>query len=140
MARQTAYIYGNTAEKLPERPVHRERRVPQRRVNPKRKARVDKVSVALIVLTFAIAFSVCYYYIQLQFQSTYLNKSVVLLESEVVEMEKENANAIQALEQDLDLGTVYNKATKELGMRSAKRDQILSYESKKSTQIRMHKK
>ncbi len=81
----------------------------------------------------------CYYYLKLQFQNTYLSKGVVGLESEVVEMEKENSNALQELEEELDLGAIYKKATKELGMKSAKSDQIFTYESKKSTQVRLHK-
>ena len=143
MAGQTAYVYGNAARKLntePARRIEREpERRPQRRPQPARKRRVDNVSVVLIAITFAIAFSVCYYYLQLQFQSTYLGKSVVGLESEVVEMEKENSNELQALEQDVDLAAIYKKATKELGMTSAKNNQIYTYESKKSTQVRLHK-
>lgn len=144
MSRQTAYIYGNTARNLYAEPVRRverepERR-PQRRPQPVRKRRVDKISVVLIAITFAIAFSVCYYYLQLQFQNTYLQKNVVELEREVVEIEKQNSNALQALEQEVDLGEIYKKATKELGMSSAKSNQVFSYESKKSTQVRLHNK
>ncbi len=93
----------------------------------------------MIVITFAIAFSVCYYYLQLQFQNTYLGKSVVGLESEVVELEKENSNDLQALEENVDLAGIYKKATRELGMASARKNQIYTYESKKSTQVRLHK-
>lgn len=143
MAGKTTYIYGNTARKLSTEPARRIEgepgRRPWRRPQPVRR-RVDRVSVALIVITFAIAFSVCYYYLKLQFQNTYLSKGVVGLESEVVEMEKENSNALQELEEELDLGAIYKKATKELGMKSAKSDQIFTYESKKSTQVRLHNK
>ena len=87
MAGKTTYIYGNTARKLSAEPARRIEgepgRRPQRRPQPVRR-RVDRVSVALIVITFAIAFSVCYYYLKLQFQNTYLSKGVVGLESEVV--------------------------------------------------------
>lgn len=77
-------------------------------------------------------------YLRLQFQSTYLNKSVVNLQSEVVEMEKENAAAIKELDNAVDLTAIYNKATKELGMVAASEDQIDTYESRKSTQVRTH--
>lgn len=144
MAGKTTYIYGNTARKLsagPARRIEREPgRRPQRRPQPVKRRRIDRVSVAFIVITFAIAFSVCYYYLKLQFQNTYLSKGVVGLESEVVEMEKENSNALQELEEELDLGAIYKKATKELGMKSAKSGQIFTYESKKSTQVRLHNK
>ncbi len=143
MARQTtAYIYGNAARKLSAEPARRIERDPSgrphQRPKPRVKTRVDKLSVLLIILTFAIAFSVCYYYLRLQFESTYLSKSVVSLESEVMEMEKENSNELQSLEDTVDLGEIYKKATKELGMKSAKNNQVFTYESKKSTQVRLH--
>lgn len=143
MARQTtAYVYGNTARQLNAQPKRRveERpiRQPQKRPKPQVKRRVDRLSVLLIVLTFAIAFSVCYYYLQLQFQNTYLSKKVVNLESEVVEMEKENSNELQSLEEHVDLNAIYKKATQELGMKSASKNQVYTYESKKSTQVRLH--
>lgn len=144
MAGQTAYIYGNTARKLgaePARRIEREpERRPRRRPQPARRKRVDKVSVILIAITFAIVFSMCYYYLQLQSRNTFLGKSVVGLENEVMEMEKENSNALQALDQNVDLAEIYKKATKELGMKSAKNNQIFTYESKKSTQVRLHNK
>ena len=143
MARQTtAYVYGNAARKLSAEPVRRIEKgpsgSPRRQPRPRVRKRVDKISVLLIAITFAIAFSVCYYYLQLQFQSTYLSKSVVTLENEVLELETENSNERQALEEDVDLNEIYKKATKELGMSSATSDQIYTYESRKSTQVRLH--
>lgn len=142
MTRQTTYVYGNAARQLSPEPQRRIERdpsnVPRRRPQPHVKKRVDKVSVILIAITFAVALSVCYYYLQLQFQSTYLGKSVVGLQSEVVEMEKDNSNELQALEENLDFNAIYKKATKELGMKCANKNQIYTYESKKSTQVRLH--
>lgn len=143
MARQTtAYVYGSAARKLNAEPARRIEkdpvRQPKRRPKPQVKRRIDRLSVLLIMITFAIALTVCYYYLKLQFQSTYLSKNVVSLESEVVEMEKENFNELQALEENVDLGMIYKKATRELGMRSATNEQVFTYESKKSTQVRLH--
>lgn len=140
--RTTSYIYGNAARKLQAEPARRIERepsgTPRRRPKPHVKRRVDKLSVLLIAVTFAIALTVCYSYIRLQFSSTYLSKRVASLESKVLEMETENSNEWQALEENVDLNEIYKKATKELGMRSAKSDQIFTYESKKSTQVRLH--
>ena len=140
--RSTSYIYGNAARKLQAEPARRIERepsgTPHKRPKPHVKRRVDKVSVMFIVTTFAIALTVCYSYLRLQFQSTYMSKRVAALESEVLEMETENSNEWQALEENVDLNEIYKKATKELGMRSAKSDQIFTYESKKSTQVRLH--
>nr|MBP3598157.1 hypothetical protein [Eubacterium sp.] len=144
MSRQTTgYVYGSAARQLQVEPARRiekrPQRQPQRRPQPV-KRRVDKGAVALIIITFAIAFSVCFGYLRLQFQTTYMKKHVVQLENEVVEMEKQNATELQKLEESVDLGGIYKKATKELGMKNAKNNQIYTYESKKSTQVRLHGK
>ena len=146
MSAKTRYIYGTEAEKLyaapKRRPEQEEQRRPERKpaTRPQPKQRVDKVSVLLIALTFAVAFGICFSYIQMQSKKTMLSKSVVSLESEVMEMEKTNSNASQALQESLDLSAVYKKATKELGMKTASQSQIYTYESKKSTQVRLHQK
>ena len=100
--------------------------------------RTDKVSVILTCLTFATAMVIGISYLYLQFQATYLSKSVVNLQSEVVEMEKENATAMINLENSLNHTEIYKKATKQLGMTEAKDNQVFTYESKKSTQVRQH--
>ncbi len=144
MARQTTgYVYGSAARQLHAEPARRIEkqpiRQPQRKPQPARR-RVDKGAVVLIVATFAIAFLVCFGYLRLQFQNTYMKKHVVQLENEVVEMEKQNSTELQKLEESVDLGNIYKKATKELGMKNAKNNQIYTYESKKSTQVRLHGK
>ena len=94
MAVKTRYVYGTEAEKLyaapRRRPEHETERRPERRpaVRPQPKQRVDKVSVLLIALTFAVAFGICFSYVQMQSKKTMLSKNVVTLESEVMEMEK----------------------------------------------------
>ncbi len=144
MARQTTgYVYGSAARQLHAEPARRIEkqpiRQPQRRPRPA-KRRMDKVSVVLVVLTFAIAFLVCFSYLRLQFQTTYMKKHVVQLENELVEMEKQNATQLQKLEEDVDLANIYEKATEELGMKNAKNNQVYTYECKKSTQVRLHGK
>lgn len=144
MARQTAaYVYGNTARELREplrrEEIERRRQTQQRpRTQVRRKAKVDKVAVFLVCITFLAVMAAGIIYLRIKFQSTYLNKSVVNLQSEVVEMEKENAAAMKELDNSLDLTAIYNKATKELGMVAAKENQIFTYQSRKSTQVRTH--
>lgn len=143
MTRQTAaYIYGSSARALETMPLRRReeeirrRQRPQRRVQPK--PRIDKVAVLLTVLTFTAVMVIGITYLHLQFQSTYLSKNVVNLQSEVVELEKENATAVMNLENSLNLNEIYKTATKKLGMRAPKENQVYTYESNKSTQIRQH--
>ncbi|MCH5266142.1 MAG: hypothetical protein J1F02_09600 [Lachnospiraceae bacterium] len=143
---RTVYVYGSTARAMGAEPLRRydeerqrrqlERQKQRPRVKPKK--RIDKVSVFLTCLTFISAMVIGISYLHLQFQSTYLSKSVVNLQSEVVEMEKENATAAMNLENSLNLAQIYKKATKELGMTEAKNNQVFTYESKKSTQVRQH--
>ncbi len=142
MARQsTAYIYGSTARVLEREPIRRQEEIRRRqRTSPRTqpKPRIDKVAVILTCLTFLSVMVVGIAYLHLQFQSTYLNKSVVNLQNEVLELERENAAAQMNLENSLDLSEVYEIATKKLGMAEAKDNQIFTYESKKSTQVRQH--
>ncbi len=140
-----AYVYGNTARPLRSEPLRREeieksRRI-QQRPNPRkrRKAKTDKVAVFLVVITFTAVMMAGIIYLRAKFQATYLEKSVVKLKSEVVEMEKQNAT-VQEMDNSLDLSAVYEKATKELGMKAPDETQIYSYESRKSTQVRTHGK
>ena len=114
--RRTPYVYGSAApniEVMPRREDDYERRRqtrPVSRPRPKRKAKIDKVAVLLTALTFFVVMAAGIFYLRLQFQSTYLNKSVVKLQSEVVEMEKKNATAEKELDDSVDLTAIYNKA------------------------------
>ena len=102
------------------------------------KKKIDKVAVLLTCVTFLAVMFVGISYIHLQFESTYLSKSVVNLQSEVVNMEKENAAAKMELDNSMNLTQIYEKATKELGMKQVREDQIFTYVSRKSTQVRQH--
>lgn len=142
--RRTPYVYGSAApniEVMPRREDDYERRRqtrPVSRPRQKRKAKIDKVAVLLTALTFFVVMAAGIFYLRLQFQSTYLNKSVVKLQSEVVEMEKKNATAEKELDDSVDLTAIYNKATKQLGMVAASENQMDTYENRKSTQVRTH--
>lgn len=143
MARQTAaYVYGSEARNLEARPLPRReeeiRRKKRVQPRPQPKKKLDKVAVLLTCLTFLAVMAVGISYIHLQFESTYLSKNVVNLQSEVVNMEKENAAAMLELDNSMSLSQIYEKATKELGMKQAREDQICTYTSRKSTQVRQH--
>jgi cell division protein FtsL len=142
--RTGTYVYGSAAPNWETQPLHRReeeirRRERQRQRNrQKTKPKLDKGAIFLTCLTFALAMGIGIGYLHLQFQSTYLSKNVVNLQKEVVEMEKENSTARMDLENSLDLNSIYERATKELGMKTAKKGQILTYKSRKSTQVRQH--
>lgn len=140
--RNTHYVYGSAARQLEAAPLRRReeeiRRQQEQRRHQKPKKRVDRVAVFWTVVTFSVVMFVSLFYIRLQFQSTYLSKSVVNLQSEVVNMERENTVAEMELDNNVDLTEIYRKATKELGMCQPKDNQVFTYESKKSTQVRQH--
>lgn len=145
MERQTAaYVYGNTARPLRADPLRREEIEKGRRIQNRpdsrrrRKSKVDKVAVFLVIITFLTVMVTGIIYLSAKFQATYLNKSVIKLQGEVVEMEKQNATAAQEIDNSLDLTVIYEKATKELGMKAPDEKQIFTYESRKSTQVRTH--
>lgn len=141
MERERAYVYGNTARvlEMPERSYEGQRKVsPNEQPRIRKKKKIDKVSLLLVVLSFVAVMGASVFYLHLKFQATYLSKSVVELQGEVVDLEKDNATLNMELENSVDLNQVYNRATKELGMSVAKDSQVYSYESKRSTQIRQH--
>ncbi|MDY3908919.1 MAG: cell division protein FtsL [Eubacterium sp.] len=145
MNRQTGtYVYGSAARNWETEPLHRRqeeirrRERQQQRRKPQPKQKIDKVAVLLTVITFVAAMGIGIAYLHLQFKSTYLSKSVVNLQKEVVELEKENSTARMEMENSIDLNEIYKKATKEFGMKTAGKNQILTYESRKSTQVRQH--
>ncbi len=149
---RTSYVYGSAAQRAPARPYYdrgeelrrrqREQREYDQRERRKRrvqsKPRIDRVAVFWTAVTFAAVMAVGLFYLRLQFRATYLSKSVVNLQSEVVDMEKNNVAAESELDNSVNLDEIYKKATKELGMKKATGDQIRTYESKKSTQIRQN--
>ena len=138
------YVFGTAArayETVPEyeqnryRKVNREPRVIER---PATRQKIDLFSIGLIAVTFIAVMVVGIIYLNLNFQSTYLSKNVVKLQSEVVELEKTNAAATEQLEDGINLKAIYKKATKELGMKPMKKIQIKSFVRKNSTEIRQY--
>ena len=119
--RRTPYVYGSAApniEVMPRREDDYERRRqtrPVSRPRPKRKAKIDKVAVLLTALTFFVVMAAGIFY-----------------------LEKKNATAEKELDDSVDLTAIYNKATKQLGMVAASENQMDTYESRKSTQVRTH--
>ncbi|MBO6108282.1 MAG: hypothetical protein J6P16_02630 [Eubacterium sp.] len=138
------YVFGTEARELDVMPAIRERSVSRPVISeepetiPVKKQRIDVLAVLLIVFTFAAVMIVGIIYLNLNFKSTYLSKSVVKLQSEVVELQKSNNATQEQLEDGVNLKEIYKKATKELGMKPVKKSQIATYTSKKSSEIRQY--
>lgn len=138
------YVFGTAARKYDSMPDFNEhegrviRREPKVIERPKTHAKPDLIAIGLIVLTFALVMVVGIIYLNLNFQSTYLSKSVVRLQSEVAEMQKDNAAVAEQLEDGVNLKQIYKKATKELGMKPMKKSQIVTFTRRNSTEIRQY--
>ena len=138
------YVFGNTARRLDTMPdfnQHEGRRINREPIaveRPATKQKIDVFSVLLIMITFAAVMITGIIYLNLNFQSTYLSKSVVKLEREVAEMKKDNAVAAEQLEDGVNLKQIYKRATKELGMKPMKKSMIFTYTRKNSSEIRQY--
>ena len=139
------YVYGTAAPKIQPKPRYnseeeilrrQERREEIRRENKRRsKPRIDMGMVLLVVFVFSAVMLVGIWHIHVQFQATYMGESIVKLQNEIVNIEKDNAASKLQLAETVDLSGIYNKATKELGMKQANKNQICYY---KSTQVRQY--
>lgn len=140
MAERKGYVYGSAAHAYTAEPARRRKpeQEPARRGKRKPKTRVDKVSVLITLVSLTVAFLVCFSYLQKQFETTYLSKSLVSLENEVVELEKQNAALSEEMDLAMDLSKIYELATKELGMVHAKDNQVYTYISQKGNQVKQH--
>ncbi len=141
--RNNVYVFGSAARAYDTMPDFNEhsgrvvRREPKVIERPASKPKLDFFSIGLIVLTFVAVMVVGIIYLNLNFQSTYLSKNVVKLQHEVVEMEKSNRALDEQLEDGVNLKKIYKKATK-LGMKPMKKSKIVTYQRKKSAEIRAY--
>lgn len=138
------YVFGSEAPDIKTMPdydqhegrvIHRDPITVER---PAAKPKADIFSIVLILFTFAAVMVVGIIYLNLNFQSTYLSKSVVKLQSEVVELQKSNAATEEQLEDGVNLKAIYKKATKELGMKPIRQSQIVTYQRRTSNEIRQY--
>ena len=138
------YVFGTAAPAYDPIPRYDERDEREKRVREERRRRaknrvkVNPFTVIMILGIFAAVMISGIFYLNLNFQSTYLSKSVVKLSSEVVEMEKANTMMRERLEDSINLSEIYSKATKELGMKPVDASQIVTYERRRSTEIRKY--
>ena len=138
------YVFGTEAhayDAAPDYGRHEGRvinREPKPIERPASKPKMDFFSIVLILFTFAAVMIVGIIYLNLNFQSTYLSKSVVKLEGEIVELQKSNAATAEQLEDGVNLKQIYKKATKELGMKPIRKSQIVTYQRRISNEIRQY--
>ena len=130
--RRNEYIMGNTARQVEpaihERPQTRNNRVAERK-RMKSSLGINKASVTVmaIVLTFCIGILVGFLYIQANIIDT--RESISQIKKDINTVRSQNDALKYSINTYVDSENVYKVATKKLGMRQAKGDQISIYKS-----------
>ncbi len=84
-----------------------------------------------LIMAVAAVFYVCFSYVQTQNQLHEQRQQVVAIQSDIAQMKEDNEQEYQTVVDSVDLADVYRKATQELGMVRAKKDQVYTYQNKK---------
>lgn len=147
----SGYIEGNAVKRLgetyggaqrrrqaePGREIHRK---PGRRpkANPAQRTSWDLPSLLFMVAALSIAMYVCVSYLQVQHDVVTMNKTIASMESEILELKNRNDAAYNKIDTAMDLAHIYKIATEELGMVHPIKNQVFSYDNKKSSYVRQY--
>ncbi len=141
MSKYRNYIDGSAARQLvaPERDYrdYREKEQPQikERTVPVRRKKTSLLSVIMLLAAIMGSLYLCVEYVRVYSDITAMNKEIVALQSDIKELEELNADAYSNIDASVDLRKVYKKATKELGMVPADKNQVYTYDNKKSDRV-----
>lgn len=146
--RDTEYVHGNTVRRLESVPAgypdrhERDREEERRERMAGRMAKEKKIHnrIHLLMVTIAIIASLylCISYVMVYSDVNSTKREVVALERKVEKMKIETETAYAEIDSNVDLGKIYSKATKKLGMIPASGNQVYSYDNKKSDRVIMH--
>lgn len=138
-------IDGSSARQL--QPVHHpeekiveipEKRAPQRHVKKHPLEGIDFFIFSALLMATVVTMAVCFNYLKVQSDITTMQKKIATLESTIIDTQKENKAAEEALEASVDLSYVYDVATKELGMVQPDKNQIKKYKNNNSNMVRQY--
>lgn len=135
---------GSTAVRVEPRPQPGEERQPARKRPKRQKKALPRyaVDVLPVVYVFMVAVScVCILffsvmYIHAKTDLTVLTKEVSSLQSSLEEVRQDNQDLKNDIATSTNLKTIYEKATKKLGMVAADDSQVLYYQSSDSEYVR----
>ncbi|MFV0342234.1 MAG: FtsB family cell division protein [Anaerocolumna sp.] len=146
--KKTRYPYpvdGNTAKKLQVIPNYIEEedilRVPVRKQKKQKAVKPAMSFFTLFLLCVAIGGTLYTCVDYLNVQSTILSNKheITKLEKQLLKLQNENTAAKTELNASLDLKSIYEVATKELGMVYPNEEQVISYKSTKSDYVKQYK-
>lgn len=135
-----AYVEGSAARAYDVEPLRREQE--RKRRNPYSRTvelpGVHRASVLFLIMAVAAVFYLCFSYVQTQNQLHEQRQQVVAIQSDIAQMKEDNEQEYQTVVDSVDLADVYRKATQELGMVRAKKDQVYTYQNKKSDMVKQY--
>ncbi len=145
----TYYVHGNTVRKqqtahqLNMPAPNRERdyvREPKKKTSPRvvPAPAWDIKSLLFLATAIVVAFGICISYLHTTQSITAMSKKITTLESEILDLKIQNDEAYNKIDSLVDLSYIYEIAVNELGMVHAKDNQVIPYNSKKSTSVRQY--
>lgn len=99
---------------------------------------IDHFVFCVLMVATVIASIACFSYLKLQAKVTSMEKEISTMETSIMQQERDNKEAKEALEASVDLSYVYDVATEELGMVQPKKNQIKTYKNKKSNMVHQY--
>lgn len=138
------YVDGNTVRKIQEEPADMAGRVQKKSVSQTAKRNRQKATstslgfmVFLAVVCVAIVFA-CVSYLQLKSELTGKAKALATLESEYSQLKADNDAYYSQVSSSADLEKIKAIAIKRLGMKYATEDQIITYETERSSYVKQY--
>lgn len=138
------YVDGNTVRKIQREPAEKVDRTQKRRVSQKAKKNQQKATSTSLGFMFflaavcvAIIFS-CVSYLQLKSQLTGKAKALAVLESEYSQLKADNDAYYSQVSSSADIEKIKAIAIKRLGMKYATEDQIITYETERSSYVKQY--
>lgn len=132
------YVNGNTARQIavPERRQH-DYEEPQRSTKklPRRRKKVSIISILVTIGAIVASLYLCVSYVMVFSDITATSKKIASLEAKITETTASNEADYEEINSSVDLKTVYDRATKQLGMVPAKRNQVYTYDDQKSDRV-----
>ncbi len=130
--RRDEYIMGNTARQMEpaiqDRPQIRRARVEERK-RMKNALAINGVSVFIMAIVAAVCIAMCVAYLYLQSDVSETRSNIAKIKTDINTVQSRNDALQYSINTYNDSENVYKVATKKLGMRQAKDDQISIYKS-----------
>ena len=130
--RRDEYIMGNTARQMEpaiqDRPQIRNTRVSERK-KMKSALAINGVSVFIMAVVAAFCIAICVSYLYLQSNISETRDNITKIKTNINTVQSQNDALKYSINTYVDSENVYNVATKKLGMRQAKGDQLSIYKS-----------